>query len=152
MSMRIWDPHFLRYAGAEPARQMRTDQRKARNAYVSGLTYEKPLDSPDRPSNMDRKFQESIATKLPEVDNPSKIMASDGEFHPPVPEGQEITVLKDSPDNPSRILASIGDAAPPPESRPADAPPTPTADIPADQRSTLPSPEASTGLVVSETA
>jgi len=102
---------------------MRKEQRLAQNAYVSGLTYEKPLNHPDRPDNIDRKRLESVANGLPDADNPSKITESARAFKPPLPEGQEEAVVRDSPDNPSSILKAIG------EFRPPDAPPPPLREL-----------------------
>jgi len=110
--MKIPDRSFLKFAGAEPARVMRKKQLQAEAAYVSGLTYEKPLDSPDRPSNIERKAQESLATGLPDSDNPSKIMAQASSFRAPYPEGEEPGVVKDSPDNPSTILKANSEPGP----------------------------------------
>ncbi|MFP5223197.1 MAG: hypothetical protein ACLGSA_12980 [Acidobacteriota bacterium] len=152
--MKIWDRHFLRYAGAEPARQMRKEQRLAHDAYSQGVAYEKPLDHPERPSNMDRAFREGILNSLPDSDNPSKIAASLNSFRAPVPEGEELTVVKDGPDNPTTIAANAAAApapvnGPPPEvdtpsailkslgafTAPAEkAPPPPAMDLPADER------------------
>lgn len=122
-AVKIPDRHFLKYAGADSPRLMRKEQRLAQNAYVAGLTYEKPLNHPDRPENMDRKRLESVANGLPDTDNPSKITESTRAFKPPLPEGQEEGVNRDSPDNPSSILKAIG------EFRPPDAPPPPLREL-----------------------
>jgi hypothetical protein len=114
---KIWDRHFFKYAGAEPPGQMRKEQRKAHNAYVSGLTYEKPKDSPDRPDNIERAAAERVKD-LPEVDNPSKILGAMSAFRAPFTEGEEPGVVKDGPDNPSHILAANSEfrpQGPPPE-------------------------------------
>jgi len=143
--MKIWDRHFLRYAGAEPARQMRKEQRLAHDAYSQGVAYERPLNDPERPSNMDRAFREGILNSLPDSDNPSKIAAALSSFQPPVPEGQEIAVSRDGPDNPSTIAANASAAAP------AQHPAAPLPlDLPPETRPTAP--EAGSGLIVSETA
>lgn len=157
--MKIWDRHFLRFAGAEPPRQMRKEQRLAHDAYSAGVAYEKPLDSPDRPSNMDRAALERVMNGLPDADNPSKIAAP--AFRPPIPEGEELTVVKDGPDTPSTIAAKAASAAPSPP------PPAPSAvDLPAESRppQELPSemrpspqaqaqaPEVTSGRIISGTA
>jgi len=128
--MKIWDRSFLRYAGAEPARQMRKEQRLAHDAYSQGTAYERPLNDPERPSNKDRAFLEGVLNSLPDSDNPSKIAAALSSFQTPVPEGQELTVVKDGPDNPSSILKDIGSFAPPAP----PAPPPPVIDLPAETR------------------
>lgn len=111
--MKIWDRHFLRDAGAEPAKQMRKEQRLAHDAYSQDVAYERPLNHPERPSNKDRAFLEGLLNSLPDSDNPSKIAAAMSSFQAPVPEGQELTVVKDGPDNPSTIAANAAAAAPP---------------------------------------
>ncbi|WP_027189592.1 hypothetical protein [Fundidesulfovibrio putealis] len=109
--MKISDRHFLRFAGAEPARQMRKEQRLAHDAYSQDVAYERPLNHPERPSNKDRAFLEGLLSSLPDSDNPSKIAAALSSFQPPVPEGQELTVVKDGPDNPTTIAANAAAAA-----------------------------------------
>lgn len=128
--MKISDRNFLRYAGAEPARQMRKEQRLAHDAYSQGVAYERPLNDPERPSNKDRAFLEGVLNSLPDSDNPSKIAAAMGSFQAPVPEGQELTVVKDGPDNPSSILKDMGAFAPPAP----PTPPPPAIDLPAETR------------------
>ena len=73
--MKVGNRHFLKFAGAEPPRQMRKEQRQEHNAYVAGLTYEKSPDSPDRPSNMDKAAQ---SRPIPDADNPSMILSGGG--------------------------------------------------------------------------
>lgn len=109
---KIWDRHFFKYAGVEPASQMRKEQRKAHNAYVSSITYEKPKDSPDRPDNMERAAMERVKD-LPEIDNPSKILAANSAFKAPYAEGEEPGVVKDGPDNPSTILSPLAETTAP---------------------------------------
>jgi len=121
--VKIPDRHFLKYAGADPAKQMRKEQRLAQNAYVSGLTYEKPLNHPDRPDNMNRKRLEALASGPADPDSPSRINEALSAFKPPVAEGKEEGVVADSPDNPSSILKGIG------EFRPPDAPPPPLREL-----------------------
>lgn len=141
--MKISDRHFLRFAGAEPARQMRKEQRLAHDAYSQGMAYERPLNDPERPSNKDRAFREGILNSLPDTDNPSKIAAAMGSFQAPVPEGQELTVVRDGPDNPSTIAANASAAA----SAPHQAAPL---DLPPETRPVAP--EASSGRIVQEQA
>ncbi len=43
--MKAWDNHFLRYAGAEPPRQMFKEQRLAHAAHESLLASKKPEES-----------------------------------------------------------------------------------------------------------
>lgn len=143
--MKIWDRHFLRYAGAEPARQMRKEQRLAHDAYSQAVAYERPLNDPERPSNKDRAFLEGLLNSLPDSDNPSKIAASLSSFQPPVPEGQELTVVRDGPDNPTTIAANAAAAAPA-QNQTAPQP----SDMPAETRPAAP--EAGSGRIVSETA
>lgn len=143
--MKIWDRHFLRNAGAEPARQMRKEQRLAHDAYSQDVVYERPLNHPERPSNKDRAFLEGLLSSLPDSDNPSKIAAAMSSLQAPVPEGQELTVVKDGPDNPSTIAANAAAAAPA-----QDQSPPLTLDLPAETRA-APA-ETSSGLIVSGTA
>ncbi|KAF0234170.1 MAG: hypothetical protein FD177_1082 [Desulfovibrionaceae bacterium] len=143
--MKIWDRNFLRYAGAEPAKQMRKEQRLAHDAYSQGMAYERPLNDPERPSNRDRAFLEGVLNSLPDSDNPSKIAAAMSSFQAPVPEGQELTVVKDGPDNPSTIAANAAAAAPARnQSLPLGL------DLPAETRPVAP--EASSGRIVQEQA
>jgi hypothetical protein len=92
--MKVGNRHFLKYAGAEPPRQMRKEQLQKQNAYVAGLNYEKPLDSPDRPSNMDKAAQ---ARPIPDADNPSKITSAVDSAPQPAPESQGATTIQGSP-------------------------------------------------------
>lgn len=60
---------FLRYAGAPSVREMRKAQSAASVAMRAGETYEKPQDSPDRPSNITRPLRDgtgAIAADLPQ--------------------------------------------------------------------------------------
>ena len=68
--MKISDRHFLRFAGAEPARQMRKEQRLAHDAYSQDVAYERPLNHPERPSNKDRAFLEGLLNSLPRLTQP----------------------------------------------------------------------------------
>jgi hypothetical protein len=92
--MKVGNRHFLKYAGAESSSQMRKEQLQKHNAYVAGLTYEKPLDSPDRPSNMDKAAQ---ARPIPDADNPSKRVSSMDSPPQPAPESQETTAVQGNP-------------------------------------------------------
>ena len=147
-----WDKdwHFLKYAGAPPARQMFNQQRAAAQAAQEANASEKPLDSPDRPSNILRSLAEGTAQ---DIDNPSSITASLSAFIPPVREGEELTVVKDSLDNPSTILKANGEFKPP-----ADAPPGPLPqDLPGatalpPETATPPQPEETSGQIVRQTA
>ena len=143
--MKLGDRHFFKYAGAQPAREMRKEQRLESQAHVSGLVYEKPANHPERPSNMDRARLEKAASGPPDPDSPASILESMRSFRQPVPEGQEEAIARGGPDSPSAILAAIGQNAPP-----AQAPPG-AGDLPADMRA-APAPEAPQGRIVSETA
>ncbi|MBI4805547.1 MAG: hypothetical protein HY795_09965 [Desulfovibrio sp.] len=92
--MKVGNRHFLKYAGAEPPRQMRKEQLQKQNAYVAGLTYEKPPDSPDRPSNMDKAAQ---ARPIPDADNPSKISSAAASTPQPSPESQGTSTIPVNP-------------------------------------------------------
>jgi hypothetical protein len=143
--MKIWDRHFLRDAGAEPARQMRKEQRLAHDAYSQAVKYERPFNDPERPSNKDRAFLEGLLGSLPDSDNPSKIAVAMSSFQAPVPEGQELTVVKDGPDNPTTIAANAAAAAPARDQS------LPLAlDLPAETRSAPV--ESSSGRIVQEQA
>lgn len=143
--MKIWDRHFLRYAGADPPRQMRKEQRLAHDAYSQAVKYERPINDPERPSNKDRAFIETVLNNLPDSDNPSKITAAMSSVQPPVPEGQELTVVRDGPDNPTTIAANAATAAPAQH----QAPLLPL-DLPAEIRS-APA-ESSSGRIIQEQA
>ncbi len=75
------DWHFLKYAGAPTVRQMYKQQRAASQAVQSSNIYEKPLDSPDRPSNILRSLEDGVTAH--DIDNPSTILKANGEFKPP---------------------------------------------------------------------
>lgn len=94
--MKVGDRHFLKFAGAEPTRQMRKEQLKEQKAYAAGQTYEKPLDSPDRPSNMDKAAQ---SRPIPDVDNPSMILSGADSSPPAAPESQVTTTVQQIPEN-----------------------------------------------------
>jgi len=94
--MKVGDRHFLKFAGAEPARQMRREQLKDQNAYAAGQIYEKPLDSPDRPSNMDKAAQ---SRPIPDVDNPSMILSRVDSSPPAASESQVTTTVQQLPEN-----------------------------------------------------
>jgi len=106
--MKVGNRHFLKYAGAEPPRQMRKEQLQKQNAYVAGLTYEKPLDSPDRPSNMDKAAQ---ARPIPDADNPSRITSAVDCVPQPSPESQGTTALGGSSVESGGTQTAIGTAA-----------------------------------------
>ncbi len=57
---KIWDPHFLRYAGAEPPKQMFKEQRQAHQALNESL---------------EAKYRATRQAKPIETDRPSSIMA-----------------------------------------------------------------------------
>ncbi|GAB6038435.1 hypothetical protein JCM15519_29940 [Fundidesulfovibrio butyratiphilus] len=65
---------FLRYAGAPSVREMRKTQSVASEAMRAGEVYEKPLDSPDRPSNVTRPLRDGTVA-IP-ADLPQNILAS----------------------------------------------------------------------------
>lgn len=179
--MKVPDRHFLKYAGAGPARLMRKEQRAAHEQYVRGLTYEKPPEHPDRPSVIDRKTRENTAASLPETDRPSKILEDLGAGQPaarlaeesaaPLPPGLS------GGENSGFAAACADQCAPPgtvpPQAVPAadtpslitaslsgyrppqgeTAPPAGLMDMPADMRgSQAAAPEQPTGRVVSEKA
>lgn len=90
---KIGDRHFMRYAGAEPAKQMRKEQLKDAKEYAAGLAHERSLIKPgsrdakpppsiesDDPSFITKTLRETPAaeTKAPpiETDTPSYIARS----------------------------------------------------------------------------
>ena len=103
--MAIMDRHFLKYAGALPAKTMFSLQRLASIAFHKGDVYEKPLDSPDRPSNITKGIRDGTGANP--ADLPDNILAANSKFVPPVPEGQELTAPSKNPDSPSNILANL---------------------------------------------
>lgn len=65
---------FLRYAGAPSVREMRKAQSAASVAMRAGEAYEKPQDSPDRPSNVTRPLRDGTGA-IP-ADLPQNILSS----------------------------------------------------------------------------
>jgi len=124
MSDKVFDPHFLRYAGAPPAKQMFKQQRLARAAAPPEVV-EKPADSPDRPSNISRSMREGDVSKVLAVDLPRNAT-------PAIPE------------------ADAWSYAPrPPREEAAPRPPDPTE---AHATAGVPAPEADTGRIVRSNA
>lgn len=113
--MWIADKHFMRYAGAMSAYDMFKQQRIARAQAVAPPA-EKPLDSPDRPSNITKAISTGDLSLIPAGDQPNNILQGLSTFKPP--EAAPTPTAQDNPSLPSAILASQGGspAPQPPES------------------------------------
>ena len=70
MSNEIFNPHFMRYAGAPSAYDMYQAQRRAHEQLDTFQPAEKSPDDPDRPSNITRAMGQSDPANLKETDLP----------------------------------------------------------------------------------